>query len=82
MPATPEEIAAAEAAADAKLAAVHEPIDREREAAGARFGGSIVHGDQHGVSGGTHYGDIHVGTDRLVTARPHLHPSAVRKGPS
>jgi len=60
MPATPGEIAAAEAAADAKLAAVHEQMEKER-ADGPTFSGSIVLGDQYGVSGGTHYGDIHVG---------------------
>ncbi|MWA08785.1 hypothetical protein [Streptomyces sp. BA2] len=60
MPTTPEEIAAAEAAADAKLAAVHEVMDRAKDQ-GPTFGGSIVHGDQYGVTGGTHYGDIHVG---------------------
>lgn len=58
MTATPAEIAAAEAAADAKLAVVHEQMDK---ADSPTFGGSIVLGDQHGVSGGTHYGDIHVG---------------------
>ncbi|MEV5322436.1 hypothetical protein AB0K92_33210 [Streptomyces sp. NPDC052687] len=31
--------------------------------AGVTFGGSIVLGDSHGVSGGTHHGDVH-GTEQ------------------
>ncbi|WP_329583581.1 hypothetical protein [Streptomyces sp. NBC_01361] len=65
MSATPAEIAAAEAAASAKFAAAQAEIARERAAqagvSGATFGGSVVIGDQHGVSGGVHHGDVNPG---------------------
>ncbi|MGV2921349.1 hypothetical protein [Streptomyces alfalfae] len=62
-------LAASEAAADAKLAAAREQIAQERAAEalknvgleGATFGGSIVLGDQYGVTGGIHHGDVYPG---------------------